>query len=90
MATYKLKNWSVNQQDPETIDTTVEFTFDNNQTLTLVMPHFRPASLAEMDASIKNRGRSEWNRIVAIAAAESAAQVLDNHIDIPYTFSQTL
>jgi hypothetical protein len=89
MATYKLLSHWVNDTDPETHWTKVEFTFDNSSKVTVDIPHFRPASLAELDASIKTRGAAEWDRKVAVAAAVQAGTALDPYINQNRPFNQT-
>lgn len=87
-AKFKLLGWSVNLSNPEIYITDVLFTFEDASTLQVAINHFRPTSVAQMRLDINNRGVTEWDRKVAIAAALQAGQALNPHINAEFPFDQ--
>lgn len=89
MASYKLLSYSVNQLDPETYITEIEYTFDNGQKVVVDVSHFRPQSLQQVVDGVVSRGKSVWTKLKAISDAEATASVLQPYVGQSFNFSQT-
>lgn len=89
MAKFKVLSMTVVDQTPEIINTEVKYTFDDARTLTLFVSHFRPADEFEMRANIITRGKSEWNRLLAVDKATLALADLNQYLNVSVNFSQS-
>ncbi len=71
------------RQVDDTIFTEVEYVFDDNTSVIVDIPHFRPKSIEDIERGIYNRSFSEFRKIFPDPVLDTPVDVLDPVLDTP-------